>query len=81
MGAKKPVKGASPVSTIMQALQLVGYDLPEGCTSVTLDNEEAPTRASFICHVRRSLDTEQSKLMAQAVQLHKVGHRLQGKKQ
>lgn len=77
--AKQPPT-ASPVSNIMQALKLVGFDLPEGCTSVTLDSEDAPTRASFICHVRRTLDAEQSKLMAQAVQLHKVGHRLKGTK-
>lgn len=78
---KKILKGdwPSPVATIMEALRLVGYDVPEGCTSVTLDDEEAPTRASFICHVRRSLNAEQSKLVAQAVQVHKVGHRLKGK--
>jgi hypothetical protein len=77
VSTKKP---ASPIATIMEALKLVGYPLPEGTTSVTLDNEEAPTRASFICHVRRSLNDEESKLMAQAVQLHKVGHRLKGTK-
>lgn len=67
------------IATIMEALRLVGYDLPEGCVSVTLDNEEAPTRASFVCYMWRSLNAEQSKLVAQAVQLHKVGHRLKGK--
>lgn len=76
--AKKTTE--SPVATIMQALQLVGYDLPEGCTSVTLDNEDAPTRARFFCHVRRSLNDEESRLMAKAVQLHKVGQRLKGTK-
>lgn len=69
-----------PIATIMEALKMVGYDLPEGCQSVTLDNETAPTRIGFICHMRRSLDDEQSKLVAKAVQLHKVGHRLLGKK-
>lgn len=67
------------VETIMEALRLVGYDLPEGCVNVTIDSEEAPTRATFTCHVRRALDAEQSKLVAQAVQVHRVAHRLKGK--
>lgn len=77
---KHPLHGAQPVATIMEALKLVGYDLPEGCTSVKIDSEDAPTRASFICHVRRVLSPEETELVAKAVQLHKVGHRLLGKK-
>ena len=74
---------------IIDVLKSVGFDVPKGAYQVTLDSETNPTRIRFDCtvaaseyrRVRFELSAGQRQLVLKAVQVHRVGHRMEGGKQ
>lgn len=67
--------GKEVISTIMDALREVGYEIPVDCKSVSLDSETSPTYIR-VDGERRELSDEDRALVLRAIQLHRVRHRV-----
>lgn len=71
----RSIPGTAVISTIMDALRAVGYAIPDDTKSVIVDSETEPTYVK-VDGVKQLLDDADRALVVQAIQLHKVRHRV-----